>query len=273
MLDDLLTLAGDIPISLPDAALLFGPIAASTPAAPDIPPFIAELLPRAEQTATDSSSPFMDFIRENPDSNILARVRKSLGASNSFTLFARFFDELAAEVGASDPTHYSLLWPYSHEEILSTPYLRLRIGPTFEDLVNLYEMLFPEAEQRRGIPVRAQVSALLDHAIDEGAVVPTIARYGHSYYRIYRKGESDPRDRATDRALFAWRMYGKPLSLTRFSKINTILAFSAEVPQILVPDALTRGNVASLQASVLDLDDAEIAHYLRRTGRLEAQEK
>ena len=58
-----------------------------------------------------------------------------------------------------------------------------------------------------------------------------------------------------------------------FSKINTVLAFSAEVPQILVPDTLTRGNVASLQPTVLDLREAEIAHYLQRIGRLERRDR
>jgi len=112
----------------------------------------------------------------------------------------------------------------------------------------------------------------LDYTIDDGAVVPTLARYDGRYYRVYRKGESEARDRAVKRALHAWASMDagdQAMSLTRVSKLHTILSFSAEVRQVLTPDTLTRGNVATLPADTLDLSGAEIAHYLRDTESLE----
>ena len=172
-------------------------------------------------------------------------------SATGFALFAAVFNELAISVGASEPENYSLKWPFTKVEIKEDPYKRLRIGPTFEDLVALYREV-SGLEGLRATSVRQEVSAMLDLAIDQGAVVPTIAKYNGSFYRIYRKGESEPRDRAIERSLRAWSLYGKPLSLTRYSKISAILSFAEGVEQILDPETMTRGNVATLPSSVLD---------------------
>jgi hypothetical protein len=265
-LSAILSLSGDVPVSFPDLELLFGPVRADfegTEAAPTLQPVSA-----GDWAAEKPESPFYFFLRSpGRGQELLNRLRDRAHSMCGFTLFSEIFDELARSVGASDPQDYLLDWPYSRQEIKEAPYLRLRIGPTFDDLVAIYAALH-HADQNGPLPVRNQVSAILDFAIDSGTVVPTIARYEDRLYRVYRKGESEARDRAMDRVLYAWSMFGKPMTLTRFSKINAILAFSSALPQVLAPCSLTHGNVASLQTSVLDLEQAEISKHLQRTGRL-----
>jgi hypothetical protein len=222
-----------------------------------------------EKELPASRTPFLDFLKSSErGAGFLERVTKAVGSGAGFTLFSVVFNELACVVGASDSSAYSLEWPYSKREILEEPYLRLRIGLTFEDIVSLYQAVLDSDHQTTDVQLRANVSALLDHAIDEGAVVPTLARYGEHFYRVFRKGETDPRDRAIDRVLYAWESSKRPMSLTRFTKINAILSFAEEIPQIFSPDLFTRGNVAVIEPGVLDLEPAEIARYLLKSGRL-----
>lgn len=267
-LGDLISVAVVPPIDVAEVALLFGPIGTADLAQPVGGGEVADE-PVASESATGCTpTPFSDFLlRTEVGARFLDRVRTASRGSGGFTYFSALFNELAIAVGTGDPTACEFDWPYPPEEVRADPYKRLRIGPTFEDLVRLYQP--PAGGGYAGPPARHQVSALLDYAIDEGFVVPTLARYDGALYRIYRKGETDPRDRAADRALYAWACRNRPMSLTRFAKLTAILSFSGEVPDAFVPDTLTRGNVATLAAGALDLESAEVSHYLLKTGRLE----
>ena len=255
--------------SLHDAELLFGPVIRSVDRHPV--PTVRPDAPLAQtQATTVPGSPFLNKSREFAGGMFLERIRTAAGSTDAVSLFACIFDVVAELVGASDANKYSLDWPFSKEEVRKHRYLRLRVGPTFEDLVQIMGKLDAKAPHG-ALPLRNLVSMLLDFAIDAGAVVPTTAKYGDWLFRIYRKGETPLRDLATNRVLYAWRNYGKPMSLTRFSKLNTILAYSSELPQVMLPQALLRGNVASLQSTCVDeMGGAELSHYLRDTGRLES---
>jgi hypothetical protein len=255
-----------------DAALLFGPAALPDFESPRrVVQVIDQISEKADCTPT-GCSPFLKWF----GGDLKKLVRQRVGGGDAFACFTSFFDVMAEFVGASNPESYKPgEWPYPLTQVKRNPYLRLRVGPTFDDLVEIMQTLV-EPRGDSGQPVekgissmRRTVSTLLDFAIDAGAVVPTIARYDDHYFRIYRKGENGPRDKAQSRVLYAWSSSGRAMSLTECSKINTIIAFAADYEQVLAPSALVRGNVATLQESFLDIEAAEITHYLRDTGKLE----
>ncbi|MFA6563762.1 MAG: hypothetical protein WCV00_17795 [Verrucomicrobiia bacterium] len=266
-LDDVLTLRGCGEFDQTDAAMLFGPAAAADD-------FIVckeqEPAPIKVECPVSGESPFLQrFCR--PD--ILARIHAQADGDDHLSLFKALFDVLAELVGASNPKAYSFGWPYSPEEIQKKPYLRLRIGPAFDDLVAIMaNLVSAKGNNARVLPLRNLVSALLDYGIDCGAVVPALTNYNGSFHRVYRKGEAGLHEKAENRMLFAWSSSGRWLSLTNFTKINAILAFCEDYEPVLSPRALQRGNVASLQATVLDLDEPEVSHYLRDTGKLSRRE-
>lgn len=267
-LGDILAVAGTDNFDRTDAQMLFGPAAEEEFV--DVAPLggsprEAAAVPVMGQVGT--TSPFLRHVGQHLAELAMERAQ----ARDVLSIFKAIFDALAELVGAADPSKYQLDWPLTEKEIAARPYLRLRIGPSFDDLVALIGNLGAQKDNndgKRSLPLRSLVSAMLDYAIDAGAVVPTLGFYEGYYFRIYRKGESEQRDRAADRVSYAWHRYGKPLSLTRCSKINVILAFSADLAPVLSPSSLLRGNAASLQATCLDKEEAEIARYLRDTGRL-----
>lgn len=184
-----------------------------------------------------------------------------------FQAFNALFDQLSASVASDKPVGYQLRWPYSREDVQRDAYLRLRVGPTFDDLVELLRRLVPHAAVD---PLFAQrVSTLLDHAVDGGSVVPTLAQYDGQFYRIYRRGESDPADACVDRLCYALQGRKKAMSLTRIAKLDAILAFSRAYAGTTVARAIERGNVGALPASILDDPDVDVASYARNTGRLQ----
>jgi hypothetical protein len=227
-------------------------------------PFLTDKEEEEPASAGDSCSPFLPTARA---SGLVDAVEERIeGAPDELSAFIALFNTLAEWVGADNPSQFRLGWPMPAEAIQREPYQRLRIGPTFADLVVLIDELAPNLPHHEARPI---VSRLLDRFIDEGGVVPTTAVYKGKLYRIYRKGEKDPRDRISLRTRRAWQEYGRPLSLTRVSKLSAILAFSEDVDASDTAVAtLERGNVFCHARTVLH-DEAEISHRLLRTNQLE----
>jgi hypothetical protein len=218
----------------------------------------------AEEERDGGVSAFLEAAEETGlMSAVAARVE---GEPDELSVFIAFFNTLAEWVGADDPSAFRLEGPVSRSAVEEAPYLRLRIGPTFADLAGIVAALVPDLSSEESWRI---VSRLLDRFIDDGGVVPTIGTYDGRLYRIYRKGERDPRDRASLRTRRAWEASGKALSLTRASKLLTILAYSEDTDATDVKvKTLERGNVFCHAGTVLH-EETEIAHRLRRTGQLE----
>ena len=183
-------------------------------------------------------------------------------------------NDLGRVVGANDPSEYSLEWPYNKEDIQKNPYLRLRLGFTFEEIVSIFRSEF----SNRWLPSKAVellVSALIDAFIDDGAMVPTFTLHGGACARVYRKGEANPRwDEEFRRLQFAVQslpekdrkdLMGR--GRTRIAKINAILAMSsAGDGTSLSPGALERGTVGTLTPSVVERHAGELTGLMRRLG-------
>jgi hypothetical protein len=207
-------------------------------------------------------SPFLEHAERL---NIVECLRRSNVGEDTLTPFLHIFELVAERVGATDSDSYSLDWPFHPAEVEVDPYLRLCIGPTFFDLVELMLRVCPRLGSRE--VARRVVTKLLDRHVDDGGIVPTIAEYDGTLYRVFRKGEADLRDPISDRTLYAWHKYGKPLSLTRLTKLLTILnygEFNEPMTEVRSDD---RGNTLCYRSSVLD-ESTEIGRYLLRTGRL-----
>jgi hypothetical protein len=268
---DVLTI-DDVPCSLADATLLFGPDA-STIFLQNAPDILQESTSRhkdaPERVREPVTSPFFDkYIRTQEGQSFLASVRGRVGdLDDRYSLFRAFFEELALRAGTSNYNEYNLAWPFSQAEVRRTPYLRLRLGPTFGDLLAIMADLWrvPASEQS---DLRHSVSALLDWAIDDGAVVPTVAQYEGSLFRVYRLGENRFHDIVTDRTAYALTTWAKPISLTRLSKVLAILSFSSEVEEIVSPSSLPRGTAAVFPTAAVDKEVGEVSHYMRAIGRL-----
>lgn len=261
--------------SASDAGWAFGPVIARTRYANEGDGVCEPGLTDVEDV---SVSPFLSRCQEFEHGLFLENIRKripdGLGLVATEMLFDAFFLELSRLVGATNHDEYALSWPYTIEQVRENPYLRLRIGPTFDDLVALLSTMLPSSVETRSL--RSVMSDMLDRFIDEGVVVPTIASYDGKLYRVYRKGENDHRDKAVQRTLLALDHLGRPISRTRMAKILTILTYSSRVDTCLVPSAEARGNVSMLQPDLLSQEEAELTRYLRDTGyikRARAQEE
>lgn len=248
------------PFNLEDAELALGPaIARVRPGGRD-----HHRATRSERGEDGSvTSPFLEAATRN---GLQDAVAASTRSSDPLSIFIAIFEELSRRVGANEPSRYSLDWPYSYEQIQEEPYLRLRIGPTIADLVAIVDSLTGAGDLNL---TRRRVTRLLDRHIDSGGVVPTVATYEGNVYRIYRQGEASPREDVSRRVRYAWGCYGKPLSLTRATKVLTILALDSPQgadSQVEI-EAAPRGNTLCFQESVLD-SRTEITHYLRNTAQL-----
>jgi hypothetical protein len=268
------------PFSLDDVALQFGPTAAKLcdeVLAADFrraSPSEIQKLVRARQTMELPSS-----IGIGSEENIIGDARRKLTEGGPYSAPAALqalLENLGRVVGAENPSSYALEEPFSKSQVKEDPYLRLRIGFTFEEIINVFRSGLGGA----WIPskqVELEVSALVDAFIDDGAMVPTFTVGDHSCARIYRKGEANPRwDRELRRLKFALDSLNKDdrteildAGRTRISKICAILAFAeSETDGALVPGALERGTVGSLARSVVELEDAEITNLAQRFGYL-----
>lgn len=248
------------PFDIEQASLIFGPKIAE--ALTIVPPEDAGVPLEVDPAPAPNCSPFLQAAER---SGLINAVREGLSDEpDELTAFIGVINTLAEWVGANDPADYRLGWPYEPDQIAAEPYQRLRIGPTFGDLSEIIATLTGKPH----VAAAVAVSRLLDRFIDEGGVVPTTACYEDRLYRIYRKGEKDPRDEVALRLRRAWGSYGEPLSLTRASKLAAILSFSEDRGRTDVAvKTRTRGNVACYASSVLD-EETEITHQLRRTGQL-----
>jgi len=250
--------------SVADGELLFGPM------------FGSWLSASAKSDFSDASSVETHFVVETncdhrtffsqPVGQRICSQVIDRGPTTVWGAFYDLFDVLGEVVGAGDPQAYALDWPFSKADVEARPYLRLRIGPTFADILRMLQQI----EQALGLPTpdNRVVSAMLDFAIDSGFVVPTFAEYDGRFCRIYRKGESRYRDKVIKRVLYAWQNYGKPLSRTRFSKLLTVLSFSNDLKPEIWPDTIERGNVATFQSNCVDEERSELSQYIRAKGLL-----
>jgi hypothetical protein len=255
---DLLVLDLQQPLDLDDAELVLGPgvrRAATRIMGPrPTPPM------RTASNHPGGTSPFLSAAKRN---GFIDDLRATTLAFPAVT-FASIFERLADWVGAQDVARYRFDWPSSAEEVHDTPYLRLRIGPTIPDLVALVADVcrLPKEAARR------HVTRLLDRAIDAGGVVPTTGQYDGRVYRIYRKGEGSLRDRSAQRLLWAWQESGLELSLTRASKLLTIMDFATPIAdRALSVGSQQRGTVLAYQPDLLD-GGGDAVHYWMATGQL-----
>ena len=196
---------------------------------------------------------------------ILDEVRH-LDLSSPKQILNAIFQTLSEVVCSESPGSYELQWPYTANEIRTEPYKRLRIGPTFADLVAIVLDLnsgISETDAKR------EVSHYLDAAIDVGVVVPTIGKMDGFHYRVYRKGESNPTDRAIDVLTVGMKDCIKknlnppiPYSRTHVSKLVATLAFSGAVPSYFSVKAEDRGTVAVTQSSVISDGGEEVGRIL-----------
>lgn len=273
--DELLALADEQPFSLKDAGIVFGPdfsrrLAAVThrrrlrPAKVD-PSLLADDSTRRTRTLAAGLGPeqWAALVAEATGLLQSTAMQTGIGVEDAFN---QLFASLAEAIGADNPSKYSLSWPFSADEVRHKPYLRLRIGFTFHDLLDVFEAN-ADAPWALATTPRNVVSALLDRGIDCGAVVPTVVRYGDSYCRAYRKGESGPVKEAIERVQYAWWGTGL-LSRTRATKIAAILSYSDAVESSILPQVMPRGAGGFAPPSVVDLDAVEITHYLQVTGQL-----
>lgn len=248
-----------------EASIAFGPIAKRL----TVPDEAGGRTDPAGQSVTSNlASPFLSYAL---DFDFPAKLADMAGCGDPGQLFESLFRVLSDCVGADDPGRYRFAGPYTPQEIADQPYRRLRVGPTWTDLTLLIRRAASLIDGEQGV-VRCsdlELSTLLDRYIDGGSVVPTFAQYGDCFYRIYRKGETDPHEEIAERVGYAWAAYGKPLSLTRATKILTVLGLAPDSEVPISVSAFRRGNVACMPRSMLD-ESAEMARYLRDTGRLRA---
>ena len=268
-LGELLIVDASPPLSTSDAQLLFGPDVVHALAS--VPRDITQ---SAELCETDYSelahraeSPFVTDCPVVRRGDFARQVAVRASCASPYHLFLAVFEELSALVGATAPDTYQLDWPHTRTAIAKQPYLRLRIGPTFGDLIYLVNAAAKERGNERRVGPHF-LSAALDWAIDEGAVVPTVARYGEYLFRVYRKGEADSVDEASNRALYALDLYPGTMSRTRMAKIFAALAFSRHIASATVPGSIERGSVAVFPSTVLDRGECEVTRRLRDTGKL-----
>jgi hypothetical protein len=256
---DLLVLDRHAPLDLRDAELVLGPGVRKIAQRVAVAHTALEPKPSSVPTAANTS-PFLVAAERNGFFDDVRQRAPRFPASAFVTIFER----LADWVGAQDLDAYRFAWPEAGIDVKTTPYARLRIGPTIPDLV---EMVADVCE----LPVdvaRRHVTRLLDRAIDAGGVVPTIAIYGDRVFRIYRKGEGSLRDRSAQRLLWAWRTADLNLSLTRASKLLTIMDFATPVAdKALSVGAQQRGTVLAYQPDLLDAG-GDAVHYWAATGQL-----
>jgi hypothetical protein len=217
------------------------------------------------------TSPFLEKCKDFDNGQFMDKMRDAvpanLGPLSIEILFDELFTRLSKFVGAANYKDYSLSWPFTKNQISRNPYLRLRIGPTFDDLVHLMSGMLDSDLRLSEDSIRSAVGDLLDRFIDEGVVVPTITSYEGKFYRIYRKGENGHRDKAIQRALLSLDHLGRPISRTRLAKILTILTYSSQVETCLVPAAEGRGNVSVFTKEIF-AEEAEITRYLIETGHI-----
>ena len=254
------------PFSIEDFAMQFGPAAAAHMRKVDVGE-AASLSPKSQEAfLLARKKPVPQALVENPKV-VSAAAQKAQDGWPVELVFDALFQCLAKATGADDPSQYSLEQPYTSAEIQGWPYLRLRIGFTYSELIEFLRLnLRP---QPGSLAPEAIASTLIDWFVDLGAIVPTITFRGDPCLRVYRKGESNPRwDTDLSRLVLALKeLRGNSISRTRVSKVAAILAMSSagDTSGIRVAPA-ERGTVAVMGKSVVERSDIEVTAYLRNAG-------
>lgn len=208
------------------------------------------------------------------EDRISGRARELL--VNGFPILAldALLTDLGDAVGADQPDEYALRKPYTPDEIKLEPYLRLRLGFTYEEIVGFFREnlneLWTGSQQ-----VELVVSSLIDLFIDRGAIVPTFTLHHNACHRVYRKGEANSRwEDEVARCLYALDALGEAeradlvdRNRTRVAKIIAIMSFSNTIDTDLTVGALERGTVGMLKPSVVEQRGRELTGYMRRIGK------
>lgn len=185
------------------------------------------------------------------------------------------FEALGRTVGADDPNDYSLEVPFSRKQIQDYPYLRLRIGFTYREIVTMFEHHWTALWSGSSMDADELVSMLIDMFIDQGAIVPTFSLDGGPCRRIYRKGEANPaHDDEVERLHYALTRLPEDKyrdiidnHRTRVAKIVAIMAFAGRTGNTLSAGPLERGTVGVLMPSVVERNALELTGYMRRIGK------
>jgi hypothetical protein len=263
---EILTLKNERTVfSIEDAKFLFGPYFQD--------PKKKELLKKALETKVDGGSffnqngatplnlcPFWEGVFKNKKNkeDFLHAIdevfdENHVAYKTPFEYFVAFFSVLSKKTGSEDHKEYTINWPYPSDSVRNEPFLRLRIGPTFQDLVHIMGWLLGDKLDKSDL--YSKISRLLDKTIDDGGVVPCIAEYGGVAYRIYRKGESDSQEKAVEMLKYSMEVCEKAKianSRTRWAKILCILSYTEIGRGYFVPAALERGNVAEIVGTSLE---------------------
>jgi hypothetical protein len=185
------------------------------------------------------------------------------------------FEALGRAVGADNPEGYSLDVPFSRQQIHGDPYLRLRIGFTYREILKLFEQHWAGRWSEAGMDAGELVSMLIDLFIDQGTIVPTFSLDDAPCRRIYRKGEANrAHDDEIERLHYALTSLPKDKyrdivdnHRTRVAKIMAIMAFAGRTGDTISPGPLERGTVGMLMPSVVERNAFELTGYMRRTGK------
>lgn len=273
------------PFSIPDAEALFGLRieGVSTEALPLIcngDSAIPANEMGVQKLPATINSPFLnEFQTDSLVENAVELLKRSgLPSLNSgidcYSYLIALMGALSELVGGEKPSEYKAVWPYSKEEIDRNPYLRLRIGPTFPDIVTICARMYKLMTNLDSPPVHLAktLSVTLDALIDQGAIVPTFANYEEKAFRIYRRGEGPGQD-VCDKVLFALATQERPFSVTRIAKVLATLSHSQKYHKLLESSARTRGLVGGSRKTVFGAEPANIPTYLRNTGQIKIIEK
>lgn len=255
-------------IDMGEAQLIFGPAVRNLEFPSDL--IEEETAHPSGNRASDVEQQVVSTLRTSPAAKKLWPQISEIVDSRAVTTdpivrAVAVFESLSDAVGSSDLGGYRLTWPYAREAVLEDPYLRLRIGFTAGDLNGILRQA--ATKTRDEVSWRRTTSKVLDRLIDCGVVVPTIAVLDGNLYRVYRKGESGPRDETVDRVLLGLAQYGAGLSRTRMSKVAVITSFLRPMSSAAHVAPFERGNALALDDDVLD-SETEIVGYLRRTGKV-----
>ena len=110
-----------------------------------------------------------------------------------FDFFIKFFINLGNLVGED----YSSTYRFNDQnyipnlnQVNENKYLRLRVGPTFNELLHLANYYFEDKKiDIRKNKLHALISTTLDRQIDQGFIIQVFDCYGR---RIFRKGDNTP---------------------------------------------------------------------------------
>lgn len=225
-------------------------------------------------------SPFLEGIQDEKlaeDAVTLLRTKGipiSDAGIDCYGYLLALMGALSNLVGGEKPSEYKAVWPYSKEQIDRNPYLRLRIGPTFSDILSLISKMYKLLSNLNSTPTHLAdaLSITLDALIDQGAIVPTFGNYNNKVYRVYRRGEGPGQD-ICDKVVFAIGTQEKPISVTRLAKVLATFSHSQKYHKFLKSSACTRGCIGGCHKTVLGSEPENIPTYLRNTGQLKAVEK